>query len=77
MSCRRVSFASGKFVVLAAWRGVNPSLAATRVFHSASIRTARFMVALLKPASFQRLSLVSLPSVRYRCPASSRSMASR
>jgi hypothetical protein len=44
----------GDFVGLRASPGVNPSHAATRVFHWASIGAARFMVARLKPASFQR-----------------------
>ena len=56
---------------------VNPPQSITRVSHSAKIREARFMVARLTSASFQRLSLISLPSVRCGRPASSRSIASR
>ena len=55
---------SGEFVVPAGLARRESFHAATRVFHSASIRAARFMVARLRPASFQRLSLISRPSVR-------------
>jgi hypothetical protein len=75
--CLRVSFSEWQLHRFYGPRGAWPSHSATRQSHWASIRTARFIVAGLRPASFQMLSLISRRSVRCGFPASSRSMASR